>query len=738
MLKIYDSKGDSFPLADYEDFCITHKLDGCDEMSFCLDVRHKQYSLLFEEQQIESDNNIWLIKKIDDDRIDCELDFDFLKQSIYTNYKSEEKSLTQVLESHMPDGWSIEGANISSIKKTIEFDMCTDYDIIYSCMSTYDVYFVWKIKEKRLVVYSAENMLSTGEYLTSELNLTALSFKGETTSFATRLYAYGADGLTMEDAVIENPEGKSVKYGKTYVENRSYADKTVCAYWSDDSYTVPERLYHDALEKINTLSFPVRSYECEVVDLAKRNEKYSFLDFKIHKKVTLIDVDRNIKVEHQIVEYKEYPDEPDRNKITLSCVPETIQTSITNVVDSIETETEKLNTDFQKRLLMSTAMLTGAFGSYPHSNGSELFMMDNEDSAQAKVVWRWNANGFGKSSTGINGPYTTALTMDDNFITNVITAMVIRGDLIEANSIKAGSLSQSYKDEVTNEIDGKTRNVEQSFIAADEHLLSEIKKTENNLNENLGQLETTVSELKQTVSDINMSFSSQTIGGINLIKNSSGLNGVSNDWTKTGSVTIDDGTEAINNTSSGSMFGLRVATLEQTVKVIKGKKYTLSFKAFRDTDKLCNVRINNGSKDVQILSEQKKSTEWEEYSKTVTAAGDTLTLRAETTGYYFYVADFMLVEGEQKSHWTPAPNELYTENVKVDRRGIHITNPDSYNSTLIDHTQFAIKHHDDIVLSVKEDLTTLLKTQVTGELEIGEGKGKYIPADKGFDLVIFD
>lgn len=738
MLKIYDSKGDSFPLADYEDFCITHKLDGCDEMSFCLDVRHKQYSLLFEEQQIESDNNIWLIKKIDDDRIDCELDFDFLKQSIYKNYKSEEKSLIQVLESHMPDGWSIEGANISSIKKTIEFDMCTDYDIIYSCMSTYDVYFVWKIKEKRLVVYSAENMLSTGEYLTSELNLTALSFKGETTSFATRLYAYGADGLTMEDAVIENPEGKSVKYGKTYVENRSYADKTVCAYWSDDSYTVPERLYHDALEKINTLSFPVRSYECEVVDLAKRNEKYSFLDFKIHKKVTLIDVDRNIKVEHQIVEYKEYPDEPDRNKITLSCVPETIQTSITNVVDSIETETEKLNTDFQKRLLMSTAMLTGAFGSYPHSNGSELFMMDNEDSAQAKVVWRWNANGFGKSSTGINGPYTTALTMDDNFITNVITAMVIRGDLIEANSIKAGSLSQSYKDEVTNEIDGKTRNVEQSFIAADEHLLSEIKKTENNLNENLGQLETTVSELKQTVSDINMSFSSQTIGGINLIKNSSGLNGVSNDWTKTGSVTIDDGTEAINNTSSGSMFGLRVATLEQTVKVIKGKKYTLSFKAFRDTDKLCNVRINNGSKDVQILSEQKKSTEWEEYSKTVTAAGDTLTLRAETTGYYFYVADFMLVEGEQKSHWTPAPNELYTENVKVDRRGIHITNPDSYNSTLIDHTQFAIKHHDDIVLSVKEDLTTLLKTQVTGELEIGEGKGKYIPADKGFDLVIFD
>lgn len=195
----------------------------------------------------------------------------------------------------------------------------------------------------------------------------------------------------------------------------------------------------------------------------------------------MIDVDRNIKVEHQIVEYKEYPDEPDRNKITLSCVPETIQTSITNVVDSIETETEKLNTDFQKRLLMSTAMLTGAFGSYPHNNGSELFMMDNEDPAQAQVVWRWNANGFGKSSTGINGPYTTALTMDDNFITNVITAMVIRGDLIEANSIKSKSLSQSYKDEITNQIEGKKSEIEQAFSASNGELVSTIKQIESDL-----------------------------------------------------------------------------------------------------------------------------------------------------------------------------------------------------------------------------------------------------------------
>ncbi len=735
MLKIYDVNGDSFPLTDYEEFCITHKLDGCDKMSFCLDVRHKQYPLLFEEQQIESENNIWLIKKIDDDKVDCELDFDFLKQRVYSNYVSETKSLSQVLEGHMPNGWIIEGANISSVKRTIEFDLCTDYDIIYNCMNTYNVYFIWNIKEKKLTVYSAENMRPTGEYLTSELNLTALSFKGETTSFATRLYAYGADGLTMEDAMVEGPDGIPIKYGKTYVENKAYINKTVCAYWSDERYTVSENLYHDALEKINTLSFPVRSYECEVIDLAKRNEKYSFLDFRMHKKITLIDADRNIKVEHQIVEYSEYPDEPERNKIILSCVPDTIQTSISNVVDSVGVETEKINTSFQERILMATAMLTGAFGSYPYSNGSEFFMMDNENPALAQVVWRWNVNGFGKSSTGIEGPYTTALTMDDHFITNVINAMIIRGDLIEADSIKSSSISQSYKNEVSSEIDGKTNEVEQAFIAADGHLKSSITKVDKDLLNEIELRTKEISRLEQDIDGLNFSFSSQTTGGINFIKNSSGLNGVSDDWDYTGSVVAQQTSDAINNTTSGAMFRLDTGTLSQKITVLKGRQYTLTFKAKSGTDRRCYAFLDNSGNETYIFDTQ-ASNAWTDYSLTFTASGNTVILTIGTTGYYLYAADFMLVEGELKSSWTPAPNEIYTENVKIDRRGINITNSQSATETIIDHTQFAVKHKGNIVLTVNKDLTTLCKTEVMDELTVG--KGKFVPHTNGLNFVLLD
>ncbi len=484
MLIITDKYGIPQPITDYDDLCIKHKQDGRDEMSFTIDVTLDQYKLIYEEAKIVSDDNEWLVKKIDDDKIDCELNFDFLKGTFYKDFRSETQFLTQVLQSHLPAGWTVEGAGVSSIRRTIEFDFCTDFDILYRCMSVYGVFFVWKIKEKRLIVYSQTDMPVTGEYLTSELNLKKLSFKGDTTEFATRLYAYGKDGMTMEEAVINGS-----RYGLTYVENKQYANKTICAYWSDERYTIPENLYEDAVKKLESVSAPVRSYECDVVDLAKQSAEYSFLDFSLHKKVTLIDIDRGIRIVHQIVEYVEYPDDPRNNKVTLSCVPQTISSSIDSAISYIDNSVVRMQTDYESRILIATAMLTGAFGSYPYSDGSNLYMMDDPDPDEAEVVWIINYKGIGKSSTGINGPYTTAITYDDHFITEVINAMVIRGELIEAGSIKSGSISQSYKSEVTSEINETVNSavseasttLTQEFTAADGQVRSEIATSESNM-----------------------------------------------------------------------------------------------------------------------------------------------------------------------------------------------------------------------------------------------------------------
>ncbi len=148
MISYYDSSGELKPLSGYEEYHIIHKQDGCNEMSFILDMKLPQYRELFEECRIVTDDNDWLIKKIDDDRINCVLNFDFAKGSIYQNYRSETKTFYEVLENHLPSGWTIEGivyGRATNTRRTIEFDICTDFDVLFECMSTYVVCFVWHI-----------------------------------------------------------------------------------------------------------------------------------------------------------------------------------------------------------------------------------------------------------------------------------------------------------------------------------------------------------------------------------------------------------------------------------------------------------------------------------------------------------------------------------------------------------------------------------------------------------------
>ena len=416
------------------------------------------------------------------------------------------------------------------------------------------------------------------------------------------------------------------------------------------------------------------------------------------------------------------------------------QAAIEEIKTSVQKGQAAATEQLKKAIANATSLITGHSGGYvvlnPAEKPQEILILDAPTLEEAVNVWRWNSGGLGYSSTGYNGEYALAMTMDGAIVADFINAGILNGALLQADSVQSSSISQHYKAEITNEIGVATSSVEQAFIAADEHLLSVIKGIETVFYGDIETLETTISSLEQKIDSLTLSYTSKTTGGINNIRNSSGLNGVSDDWSYTGSVVAQQTADAVNNTASGSMFRLRVGTLSQEITVLQGKEYTLTFKAKRGTANRCYVLINNGGNDTFIFDEQAINNTWAEYSLTFAAAGNTVTLTAGTTGYYLYVADFMLAEGSQKQNWTPAPNEIYTENVKIDRRGINITNSESSTETIIDHTQFAVKHAGAVVLTVNKDLTTLRKTEVTDELTVG--KGKFVPQSAGLDIVLLD
>lgn len=416
------------------------------------------------------------------------------------------------------------------------------------------------------------------------------------------------------------------------------------------------------------------------------------------------------------------------------------QADIEEIKTSVKKRQAEATEQLKKAIANATSLITGHSGGYvvlnPAEKPQEILILDAPTIEEAVNVWRWNSGGLGYSSTGYNGEYALAMTMDGAIVADFISAGILNGALLQADSVQASSISQEYKTSVTNEIGEATSGVEQAFIAADEHLLSVIKEIETVFYGDVETIETTISKLEQKIDSLTLSYTSQTTGGINNINNSSGLNGVSDDWSYTGSVVAQQTADAVNNTASGAMFRLRIGTLSQEITVLQGKEYTLTFKAKIGTANRCYVLINNSGNDTYIFDTQAINNAWEEYSITFTAAGNTVTLTAGTTGYYLYVADFMLGEGAQKQNWTPAPNEIYTENVKIDRHGINITNSESSTQTIIDHTQFAVKHAGAVVLTVNKDLTTLRKTEITDELTVG--KGKFVPQSAGLDIVLLD
>ena len=326
--------GDEIPVSEYRNFYIDHKQDGRDWLGFTLAVDSELYRGISEETKVRYRGVDYLCKKISDGHIECEIDLDFLKKGFHETFISA-KPLSSLLADILPVGWTAHGAVLIHGSPTIELETCTDLDILTEAQTEYRCWFSWNHEAKICTVVSADAVVRTGEYVTDELNLRTLSFKGSSVNFCTRLYAYGKSGVSID----------SVNGGKKYIDDFSYSSKLIVGYFKCD-YELPANILKAAQYELSLRSHPERSYECDVVDLAKLSDEYDFLDFQLHRTVTLIDTRRGINVDHRIVEYVEYPDEPARNTVTLARAVRKmaqIKEVIKNSVDEVKIQIAEVN-----------------------------------------------------------------------------------------------------------------------------------------------------------------------------------------------------------------------------------------------------------------------------------------------------------------------------------------------------------------------------------------------------------
>ena len=123
----------------------------------------------------------------------------------------------------------------------------------------------------------------------------------------------------------------------------------------------------------------------------------------------------------------------------------------------------------------------------------------------------------------------------------------------------------------------------------------------------------------------------------------------------------------------------------------------------------------------------------------MSGSGNTLRIYCYCRDASIYLADIMISEGAIPRKWTPAPNGIYTQEVKSDKRGIEVSNSASSQRTVIMNTEFAGYYNDEMIFTLNKDETQTKKTTVDGELTVG--KTKFVPmptASEGLNIVILD
>ena len=457
---------DSMTTLDLEDsdWAVTHAYNGFDTLEFEVPSNSKYYEDLHEECRVtfigsRCRDMRFIVKNVDEHShfvtVDCDIDLDEWKASVIQSFRTVNSTLDTVMGKLLPSGWSKSGMEKFPQRTTVEktegepIEAATPLEILDYVTEAYGCVFNFDNINKVIYALKPDDEEATGEYVSDELNLTSRpGFVGNSSGFATRLYAYGKkDEDTDEPLTFAD-----INDGKEYVEDFGYSDKIVCVGWSDERYTVKEDLLEAAKEKLAEVSKPTRSYSCSIAQL-----NYNVWMYRV---VVLLDTVRNIRVDHQVVEWVERA-KSSLDEITLSAVAPTIESLIKktgNVDEKIEQSSQDTKDAYTKAIEDASKRIAGSYGGYfkwifdTDGNPMELVnLADSEDVSKASRVWRWNKEGLGHSNSGYDGTYDLALMADGSINASMITVGIIQGgnsywNLNTGELSLKGTFEASYSD----------------------------------------------------------------------------------------------------------------------------------------------------------------------------------------------------------------------------------------------------------------------------------------------------
>lgn len=409
MLKILVNGQDRVIQCD--DYYVRERSNGLDEVIFRVSIYDPLYPYIVEEAKItDIDGQTYLVKQIDggkkDAKVIAQLDLNDWRGLMYVRWGNGIKTVADTINTIKPSGWTVVDNSGSTALLSVNGNL-NALEVCDECCDVYGVYIRWNNSTKVVTITSKRLADPVGAFVTRELNMTELNYKGKSTDIVTRLYAYGVDDMTFA----------SINDGKEYVEDHTYTDAVISAYWKDERYRIPENLLTAARERLAGMAVPRRSYSCSIVDLkASDPQKYGFLDFSMFTTATLVDDIKGFSMNYQVVERHIYPYYPEDNEVVFDSAPLRLTQDLTNTKEILSQKTDQ--EQVQTQVDRATGVLQTGKSGYVvlgrNSDGyaNEIYFLDRPSLEDARQVLRINKAGIGFSSTGVSGPYYQSWTLD--------------------------------------------------------------------------------------------------------------------------------------------------------------------------------------------------------------------------------------------------------------------------------------------------------------------------------------
>lgn len=312
-----------------------------------------------------------------------------------------------------------------------------------------------------------------GEKLIYGKNITGINVSIDSNEVYTRIMPVGFDGLLLPEKYIDADNINDYPYPKIGIFEFSdikYDPDEEGAYHDiQDAYTALRAAVQELYD--NKVNYPKVNIKVDWLELSKTEEykQYSalervYLGDTIHANIFGLDYEtRVIKTTYN----------PLTNMVEKFEIG-SFQPKITTTINANTFELQQVNPGsiLEQAQTNATSLITQAMGGYVYKTNDELYIMDNADPSQAEHVWRWNINGLGYSSTGINGTYGLAMTMDGAIVADYITTGTLNTNVIQGyNSLttqvsnNTGQIAQVVLD--VGELNSKIQDIADITTAAE-------------------------------------------------------------------------------------------------------------------------------------------------------------------------------------------------------------------------------------------------------------------------------